>query len=565
MVFHQAYSYKDALGNFNGIFRNDLVKTNGSWALQNIDDNAYFYQNPLSSKISSILDYTGSPLGYKANSGTYTYDANGNTTYDSANKIATVYNYLNLPSKFTKDDGSKQEILYDFSGKKWQEIEFLATGDTLSKRSYLGSFEFEGNSLQKAFHSAGFVQNLNADVNSSGETNGNIVGYNIVSTQKLVNGGKSEYLADKSICLLPGFESLPIFNAEIKPQAGFQWNYILKDHLGNTRVLFTHKNGDGLIRQDTLEALNEVLSVTNYSPFGLELGGSHQNFKQQFDYKFNGKQDNGFSGLTDFGASYLDRSLGVWGQIDPSSEKYFPIGTRVFAANQPTKFIDPDGREIDVTGMDVYSQVQLILSLSRITGNNISIQEGKIVNRGKKSEEGSSKASAFLDYLIGSSQILYSNSVYNQGSYNQPTKNKEGDLVSSIFLNPYQIEETLQSFGETQGWGLTFLHEALHTGWASYFIDNSVDDGFKDPPRPEEKGHDPNLLGDTERVINEFRKELKLVEKSSYFNTINLTHDKKLINVTWKFGGIDKEIKPINKMNLFDKIIRYEINKNLRK
>ena len=134
---HQAYSYKDALGNLNGIFRNDLVKTSGTWTIQNIYDNAYFYQNPLSSKISSILDYTGSQLGYKANSGTYAYDANGNTTYDPANKLTTLYNYLNLPSKFTKDDGSKQELVYDFSGKKWQENEYLIDGSLLSKRSYL--------------------------------------------------------------------------------------------------------------------------------------------------------------------------------------------------------------------------------------------------------------------------------------------------------------------------------------------------------------------------------------------------------------------------------------------
>ncbi len=357
-TFHQAYSYKDALGNFNGIFRNDLVKTNGNWAIQNIDDNAYFYQNPLSSKISSILDYTGSQLGYKANSGTYTYDANGNTTYDPANKISTVYNYLNLPSKFTKDDGTRQELVYDFSGKKWQENEYLANSNLLSKRSYLGSFEFEGNSLQKVFHSSGFIQNLAADVSSGGQTNGNITGSNIVSTQKLKSGVKSEYIADKSICLLPGFESLPVFNAEIKPLVGFQWNYILKDHLGNTRVLFADKNGDGLIKQDTDNVQNEILSLSNYSPFGLELGGSHQNLKQQFDLKFNGKQDNGFSGLTDFGARYLDKTLAVWGQIDPMVEKFMFSSSYGFCLNNPLKYIDPDGK-----------YPRPILKYNQITGN----------------------------------------------------------------------------------------------------------------------------------------------------------------------------------------------------
>ncbi len=330
----------------DGNLKNKLLKTSSSWALQNVDDNAYFYGNPLSSKISSILDYTGSQLGYKANSGTYAYDSNGNTTYDPANKLTTLYNYLNLPSKFTKDNGTKQELVYDATGKKWQENEYLTDGSLLSKRSYLSSFEFEGNSLQKVFHSSGFIQNLAGNVSSGGQTNGNITGSNIVSTQKLKSGVKSEYIADKSICLLPGFESDPVFNAEIKPQSGYQWNYILKDHLGNTRVLFADKNNDGLIRQDASEALNEFLSLSNYSPFGLELGGSQQNLKQQFDYKFNGKQDNGFSGLTDFGARYLDRYLGKWTTQDPLSEKYVNISTNSFVNNNPINAFDPDGKRI---------------------------------------------------------------------------------------------------------------------------------------------------------------------------------------------------------------------------
>lgn len=207
----------------------------------------------------------------------------------------------------------------------------------------LSSFEFEGNSLQKVFHSFGFIQNLAANVSSGGQTNGNITGSNIVSTQKLKSGVKSEYIADKSICLLPGFESLPTFNAEIKPLAGFQWNYILRDHKGNTRVLFTDKNNDGLISQNTDNESNEVLSISNYSPFGLELGGSHQNNKEQFDYKFEGKQENGFAGLTDFGARWQDKPLGVWNSKDILSEMYYPHSNTSFEMNNPIRFIEVAG------------------------------------------------------------------------------------------------------------------------------------------------------------------------------------------------------------------------------
>ena len=199
--------------------------------------------------------------------------------------------------------------------------------------------------MQRAFHPTGFIQNLGAEINSSGQANGNLEGGKIISTQKLKSGVKSEYIADQSIILLPGFESDPVFHAEIKPKSGYQWNYILRDHLGNTRVVFADKNQDRLIRQDSLEALNEVLSLSNYSPFGLELGGSHQNLKQQFEYKFNGKQENGFSGLIDFGGRWFDKYLGRWNTIDPKAEKM--VSWSPFSAffNNPIRFTDPDGQE----------------------------------------------------------------------------------------------------------------------------------------------------------------------------------------------------------------------------
>ena len=62
------------------------------------------------------------------------------------------------------------------------------------------------------------------------------------------------------------------------------------------RVLFTDKNNDGLLAQSEDDSINEVLSIRNYSPFGLELGGSHKNLDYQNGYKFVGKELNQFIG-----------------------------------------------------------------------------------------------------------------------------------------------------------------------------------------------------------------------------------------------------------------------------
>jgi RHS repeat-associated protein len=447
MEYNETISNKD-FGNFNGIFRNDLVKTNGSWALQNIDDNAYFYQNPLSRKISSILDYTGSPLGYKANSGTYAYDANGNTTYDPANKIATVYNYLNLPSKFTKDDGTKQEILYDFSGKKWQVKEFNSADSLLGFRSYLGPFEFENNSLNLVHHEIGFIKNLKSYEYQTGIQNGNIQGSSIVSTQKI---GEGKYEAENAICLLPGFESNPNdkFSAEIKTiNSQYQWQYALSDHLGNLRVLFTDKNNDGLIRQDADSELNEVLSIRNYSPFGLELSGSHKNLDYQNGYKFGGKELNNFTGSTDFGRRNFDAPLGRFTSQDRFSEKYYGMTTMGYAAGNPIKFIDVNGDSLWISegrNKYLYNNGQLSLNGQNYTGQirGFLKETLKALNKISSTEDGVK--------VLTTLQNSDNNFVIKEGKWSrfEPTNKNDAEAFRAIEegINPFSFAPPQSKIG----------------------------------------------------------------------------------------------------------------------
>ena len=194
--------------------------------------------------------------------------------------------------------------------------------------------------------SSGFIKNLQSTEYQTGRQNGDIHGASIVSTQKITEG---KYEAENQITLLPGFEATAhdAFSAEIKPQSlQYQWQYALTDHLGNLRVLFADKNGDGLIRQDTNSVLNEVLSIRNYSPFGLELGGSHKNLDYQNPYRFGGKEVDAFSSYLDFGGRWYDSNRSGWNQIDPHAENYNDLSGYSFCANNPILYIDPDGRDI---------------------------------------------------------------------------------------------------------------------------------------------------------------------------------------------------------------------------
>ncbi|MFN4086535.1 MAG: RHS repeat domain-containing protein [Spirosomataceae bacterium] len=195
-------------------------------------------------------------------------------------------------------------------------------------------------------HPSGFIKNLQSTEYQTGRQNGDIHGANIVSTQKITEG---KYKAENQITLLPGFEATAhdAFSAEIKPQSPqYQWQYVLADHLGNVRVIFADKNNDGLIAQSVNDTINEILSIRNYSPFGLELGGSHKNLDYQNPYRFGGKEVDAFSSYLDFGGRWYDSNRSGWNQVDPLAEHPNQVSRSTYSAfwSNPITYNDPDGR-----------------------------------------------------------------------------------------------------------------------------------------------------------------------------------------------------------------------------
>jgi RHS repeat-associated protein len=127
----------------------------------------------------------------------------------------------------------------------------------------------------------------------------------------------------------------------------FFYEYKLKDHLGNTRVVFEDSNGDGQIQA------SEVKSRHDYYAFGMEQfrpPGSTSG-PDSYRYLYNGKEllREMEIGLYHYGARQMDPVLGRFWQVDPLADIYAPLNPYNYVANNPLRFIDPTGMYITDT------------------------------------------------------------------------------------------------------------------------------------------------------------------------------------------------------------------------
>ena len=114
----------------------------------------------------------------------------------------------------------------------------------------------------------------------------------------------------------------------------FAFYYSNQDHLGNNR--------------EVVDANGVVQQVTNYYPFGAPyVDATAVKCDSLQPYKYNGKELDLMHGLNtyDYGARQHDPILCRWDRIDPLCEKHYDKTTYMYCANNPVRFLDPDGRD----------------------------------------------------------------------------------------------------------------------------------------------------------------------------------------------------------------------------
>jgi len=109
--------------------------------------------------------------------------------------------------------------------------------------------------------------------------------------------------------------------------------YFITDHLGSVR---------GVLNENL-----ELEEQNDYYQFGKHVDDPNSQISEN-RYRYNGKENLEFFDIPylDYGARLYDPHIGRWLQQDPLAEKYYPVTPYAYCANNPVKYIDPDGRKL---------------------------------------------------------------------------------------------------------------------------------------------------------------------------------------------------------------------------
>ena len=213
------------------------------------------------------------------------------------------------------------------------------------------------------------------------------------------------------------------FNAKYAPF----WYH--PDHLGSSSYI-TNLSG-------------EINQHMEYLPFGELLVEEHLN-SYNSPFKFNAKEFDAETGNYYYGARYYDPKWSLWLSVDPFFAKYPTLSPYAYVANNPIKYIDPNGKEIVIRGSDgktiTYSQSM------NYDGNDKFI--GEVVNQLNNiySVEQGGKV---LDYMVSDNQVF-------------TITNETINVESAVGVVPDNSAGTLK-LGNTEEIGInTLSHELFH-------------------------------------------------------------------------------------------------------
>lgn len=246
------------------------------------------------------------------------YDLNGNII--SINKGGTnyTYNYYYGTNKLQNTDGSGNDYVYDANGNITSSLPKGLNPITYDPFTQMTkSMTISGTPT----HTVNFEYTADNERilknEKQGTTNNNYVYVR----------GNNEYPITEKVNLINTLnDKIYIYGPTglIAFKDGTATYFVIKDHLGSTRVLF--------------KSTGSQYSTYDYSPFGSLMRAT---ISGDVIYRFTGQEFDSEFGLYNFRARFYDDELGIFYAVDPSGQNFSPFS---YAGNNPIIYIDKDGR-----------------------------------------------------------------------------------------------------------------------------------------------------------------------------------------------------------------------------
>ncbi len=311
----------------------------------------------------------------------YAYDANGNLTLDNNKKISSItYNYLNLPSVVTVTGKGNITYTYDATGNKLQKV---TTDNTVSPAK-----------ITTTMYIAGFVY-LNDTLQFTSDEEGRI---------------------------------------RRKADGTFAYDYFLKDHLGNVRMVLTEEQKTNLYPASTLEGANDATS------------NSMVNFEKNF-YRIDNTKITAETSIPSWGTETIaNTKLYYNNNGNPPANTNYPAGCTPLQTDGSTKLYKLNGAtnqtglefmikvmagdHIDILGKSYYLNTTTITNTNSTTLNVLTLMTNMLLAPGNAAAAKGITASQLN--TINSSVIPSS---FFRGSNSEPTTTVPKAYINYIFLD----------------------------------------------------------------------------------------------------------------------------------
>ena len=290
--------------------------------------------------LSRLINATyGETAGINTNTNRFSENV---TAYDKNGNIKTLQRYGQTAAS---SYGLIDNLTFTLAGNLLNRVD-----DAAAASAYGGGFEFKDGVKQANEYTYDSNGNLTKDLNKGIST----ITYNVLNLPNMVTFSDGStiaytYGADGTklktvhktgstttttdycgnVVYENGVQKLLLTDEGYVTLSDGKYHYYLKDHQGNNRVVINQSG--------TVEETN------HYYPFG----GVFASTGNTQPYKYNGKELDTKKGLNwyDYGARHYDAALGRFTTNDPLAEKYYSMSPYTYCADNPVKFIDPNGME----------------------------------------------------------------------------------------------------------------------------------------------------------------------------------------------------------------------------